>query len=181
MSGHSKWSQIKHKKAVTDAKKSQIFSKISRKIVVAATKGENPEMNSDLRVAIEKAKEANMPFDNIGRAIKKGSGGLEEGRRLENIRYEAYGPGGAAVIIEGITDNKNRTVAEIKHILLKHNAKLAEAGAVTWAFEHVQGKWQPKSAIELNKDDKEKLGNLLEELNNHDDVQEVFSNTNLNT
>ncbi len=176
MSGHSKWSQIKHKKAITDAKKSRIFSKISRIITVAAVKGENPEMNSELRFAIEKAKEANMPSDNIKRAIKKGSGGPEGGKQLENIRYEAYGPGGIAVIIEGITDNKNRTVAEIKHILSKYNAKLAETGAFTWTFEHIQGKWRPKRAIELNKDNKEKLINLFEELDNQDDVQEVFSN-----
>lgn len=132
-------------------------------------------MNPELRATIEKAKEASMPSDNIERAIKKGSGKIESAV-LENIRFEAYGPGGAAIIIEAITDNKNRTVAEIKHILSKHGANLAQAGAVTWAFENKDGKWLPKSTIELNEQDAESLDKLLEELDNHDDIQEVYTN-----
>ncbi|MBU2263639.1 YebC/PmpR family DNA-binding transcriptional regulator, partial [Patescibacteria group bacterium] len=115
MSGHSKWAQIKRQKAVTDAKKSQVFSKLAKMISVAARKGEDINMNPELRVAIEKAKSMNMPADNIERAIKRGAGKLE-GSQLENVRFEAYGPGGTAIIVEGITDNKNRSVAEIKHI-----------------------------------------------------------------
>lgn len=175
MSGHSKWSQIKRQKGAADAKKSQIFGKVSRLISLAARKGEDPKTNPDLRVAIEKAKEINMPADNIERAIKRGVGKLE-GVALENVRFEAYGPGGSAIIIEAITDNKNRAVAEIKHILSKHGANLAQTGAVTWAFNHIDNKYQPKHPLELNKQDAEALDKLLEELDNHDDVQEIYTN-----
>ena len=179
MSGHSKWSTIKREKAATDAKRSQVFSKISKIISLAARKGEDPGMNPDLRSAIEKAKEANMPADNIERAIKKGAGKLG-GAQMENVRYEAYGPGGVAIIIEGITDNKNRTVAEIKHILSKNNCKLAESGSVIWAFEpaedgQMQG-WEPKHKTEISEKDAEKMDKLLEELDDHDDVNELFTN-----
>jgi YebC/PmpR family DNA-binding regulatory protein len=175
MAGHSKWSQIKRQKAVTDAKKSQIFSKIARIITLAARKGEKPEMNPDIRVAIEKAKAVNMPSDNIERAIKRGTGKLE-GNQLENVRFEAYGPGGAAIIIEGITDNKNRTVAEIKHILSKNNLSLGQTGSVIWAFEHKDGKWEPKHKVELNEIDAQVLDKLLEELDDQEDVQEIYTN-----
>lgn len=176
MSGHSKWSTIKRQKAVTDVKRSQVFSKMARMITLAARKGENPDMNPELRSAIERARDVNMPADNIERAIKKGAGKLE-GVQLENVRYEAYGPGGVAIIIEAITDNKNRAVAEIKHILSKHGLKLAETGSVIWAFEQKEGKWQPKHKIEINEQDAEKLDKLLEELDDHDDVQELFTNS----
>lgn len=175
MSGHSKWSQIKHQKGVTDAKKSQAFSKLARMISVAARKGENPEMNSELRMAIEKAKSINMPSDNIERAIKKGSG-KDESAQLENVRYEAYGPAGSAIIIEAITDNKNRSFAEIKHLLSLHGAKLSEPGSVLWAFEYKNGKWEPKNTLELNENDAQSLNKLLEALDNHDDVQEIYTN-----
>lgn len=175
MSGHSRWAQIKRQKAVTDAKKSQVFSKLARIITLAARKGEDPSMNSELRVATEKAKSLNMPADNIERAIKRGVGKLE-GAQLENVRFEAYGPGGTAIIIEGITDNKNRAVAEIKHILSKHNAKWAETGSVTWAFEHKEGKWLPNHIIEISESDAESLDKLLEELDNHDDINDLYTN-----
>lgn len=178
MAGHSKWAQIKRQKGVADVKKSQIFSKMARIIVLATRKGEKPEMNPDLRVAIEKAKAANMPADNIERAIKRGAGKME-GVQLENVRFETYGPGGTAIIIEGITDNRNRTVAEIKHILSKHGTSLGQTGSVIWAFNPPAGgqnEWTPKNKIELNEDDAKKLDELLEELDNHDDVQELFTN-----
>lgn len=134
MSGHSKWSKVKHKKAITDVKKGKIFSKMARMISVAAKeKGGDPETNSNLRLAIERARSVNMPRENIDRAIKKGTG--EEGGKLEEITLEAYGPAGVALIIEAITDNKNRTLSEIKNILSKHNGKLAEPGSVQWSFE----------------------------------------------
>jgi YebC/PmpR family DNA-binding regulatory protein len=177
MSGHSKWSQIKHQKGAADAKKSQVFSKIARTIAIAARKGEDPGMNPELRVAINKAKEANMPADNIEKAIKKGAGKLE-GTELESFRFEAYGPGGVAIIIEGITDSKNRAVAEIKHILSKHNAKWAESGSVVWAFDQPAGekRWLPKHMVEISESDAEALDKLLEELDDHDDVQEIYNN-----
>ncbi|MBU1159924.1 YebC/PmpR family DNA-binding transcriptional regulator [Patescibacteria group bacterium] len=177
MAGHSKWAQIKRQKAVTDAKKSQVFSKLAKTISLASRKGEDPGMNPELRTIIEKAKSANMPSDNIEKAIKRGAGKLE-GITLEEFRFEAYGPGGTAIIIEGITDSRNRTVAEIKHLLSKQNAKWAETGSVTWAFDPPAGGhgWQPKHTIELNKQDAEDLDKLLEALDNHDDIQEIYTN-----
>lgn len=135
MSGHSHFSSIKHKKALTDAKRGKIFSKLSREIsVIAKEKGGNPETNSSLKMVIEKAKNLNLPKDNIERAIKKGTGELE-GVKLEQFLFEAYGPGGIAIIIEGITDNRNRSLTEIKQILSKHQGKLAREGSVKWLFE----------------------------------------------
>jgi len=143
MSGHSKWSQIKHKKALTDAKKGKLFSKLSNLIsVVARQKGGDPDTNPQLRLTIEKARSFNMPNENIERAIKKGLGELE-GVKMEELTIEAYGPGGTALIIEALTDNKNRTVSEIKYSLGQHGGKMAEAGSVSWLFEH-------KGAIVIN-------------------------------
>ncbi len=135
MSGHSKWAQVKHKKAVVDAKKGKIFSKIVKEISVAARLGGgDPDGNPRLRVAIEKAKEVNMPQENIKRAIMKGTGELP-GVAYEESIYEGYGPGGTAILLEVLTDNKNRTVPEIRHILTKHDGNLGEAGCVAWMFE----------------------------------------------
>ncbi len=135
MSGHSKWSQIKHKKANTDAKKGKSFTKIVKEISVAArTGGGDPDGNPRLRTAIEKAKEVNMPSDNIKKAIMKGTGELPGATYEENV-YEGYGPGGAALLIETLSDNKNRTVSEIRHILSKNGGSLGEAGCVAWMFE----------------------------------------------
>ena len=135
MSGHSHFSKIKHKKSITDAKRGQVFSKMARVIAIAAREGgADPETNSKLRLTIEQAKAMNLPKDNIERAIKKGVG-KTEGARLEEVLFEAYGPGGIAIIIEGITDNKNRALGEIKQILNQHNGKLAGEGSVKWLFE----------------------------------------------
>ena len=134
MSGHSHFSTIKHKKAITDKKRGQIFSKLSLVISVAARKGEDPEMNPALRIAIEKAKAVNMPKGNIERAIKKGTGELEEGE-LEEFVFEAIGPGNTGIIIEGITDNKNRALNQVKQALKQNKGKLAETGSVRWRFE----------------------------------------------
>jgi YebC/PmpR family DNA-binding regulatory protein len=135
MAGHSHWKTIKYKKGAADAQKSKAFSKLARLISVAVReKGSNPETNSKLRTAIEKAKELNMPSENIERAIKRGAGTLE-GIQLEETLLEAYGPGGTAIIIEGITDNKNRTLGEIKQILAQNGGKLANEGSVRWMFE----------------------------------------------
>jgi YebC/PmpR family DNA-binding regulatory protein len=135
MSGHSKWSQIKHKKANTDSKRGKAFTKIVKEISVAARSGGgDPDGNPRLRTAIEKAKEANMPSDNIKKAVMKGTGELP-GTTYEESVYEGYGPGGAALLIEALTDNKNRTVSEIRHILSKNGGSLGEAGCVAWMFE----------------------------------------------
>lgn len=134
MAGHSKWANIKHKKAKEDAKRGQTFTKIIKEITVCAKAGGIPENNPQLRQLIEKAKEANMPAENIIRAVKKGTGELP-GVSYEAITYEGYGPGGTALIIEALTDNKNRTVADLRHIFSRHNGNLAETGSVNWMFE----------------------------------------------
>ncbi len=134
MSGHSHWATIKHKKGAEDEKRGKIFSKMARIISITAKEGGNPEMNSKLRQAIEEARKVNMPKDNIERAIKKGTGEIK-GDQLEEIAYEALGPENINLIIEIITDNKNRTLGEIKQILQKHNYKIADEGSVRWAFE----------------------------------------------
>jgi len=134
MSGHSHWAGIKYKKGLADIKKSQAFSKTAREITIASREGSNPDFNSKLRLAIEKAKSIRMPTENIERAIKRGTGELA-GEKLEEILFEAYGPGGIAIIIEGITDNKNRTLGEIKQILNQSGGKLVSEGAVKWMFE----------------------------------------------
>lgn len=134
MSGHSKWSKIKRGKAITDTKRGKIFSKMARIISLAAKeKGGDPKFNPTLRMAIEKAKEANMPNENIERAIAKASG-EGDNTLMEEFLYEAYGPGGVAILIEGLTDNKNRTLTEIKNILNKNNGKFVESGGVNYLF-----------------------------------------------
>jgi YebC/PmpR family DNA-binding regulatory protein len=134
MSGHSKWAGIKHKKAAVDAKKGQLFSKIIKEITVSARQGGgDPNINSRLRVAIARAKEANMPSDNIERAIKRGTGELP-GVSYEEVVYEGYAPGGVAVLVEALTDNKNRTTAELRNIFSKKGGNLAGSGSVSWMF-----------------------------------------------
>lgn len=135
MSGHSKWATIKHKKGKTDAKRGKLFSKLSRAITVAAREGgTDPTMNISLANAIEKAKAESMPKDNIERAIQRGGGGAE-GEQYESIVYEGYGPAGVAIIVEVLTDNKNRSAAEVRNIFSKHGGQLAQPGAVAWGFE----------------------------------------------
>jgi len=238
MSGHSKWSQIKHKKALTDAKKGKLFSKMARLISIAAkNKGGDPNANPALRMSIERARSFNMPIDNIDRAIKRGTGEAE-GMKIEEFVLEAYGPGGSALLLEGTTDNKNRTFSEIKFLLSQHDGKLANPGSVMWLFER-QGfialkispakkeetellaidagaqdikrpdeetleiyirpeklektkksleeknlrpedaslVWTPKNEISLEKtQDKERLEKLWEALDDHDDINEIYSN-----
>jgi YebC/PmpR family DNA-binding regulatory protein len=135
MSGHSKWSSIKHKKAATDARRGKVFTKLIKEIMVAARLGGgDPNANPRLRTAIQAAKDENMPKDNIERAIKKGTGDLE-GVNYEESIYEGYGPGGAAVLVESLTDNKNRAVADIRHIFSKNGGSLGENGCVAWMFD----------------------------------------------
>ncbi|MDK2897182.1 MAG: hypothetical protein PWP04_1302 [Candidatus Atribacteria bacterium] len=135
MSGHSKWSQIKHKKAKTDLARGKAFSKLIRLITVSAREGGgNLENNSRLRLVVQKAREMNMPQENIEKAIKKGTGELE-GVNYEEVAYEGYGPGGVAIMVEATTDNRNRTTAEIRHLFNKHGGSLGESGCVSWVFE----------------------------------------------
>ena len=136
MSGHSKWSSIKHKKGAADAKRGKLFSKLSRAIIVAAREGgPDPAGNLALQNAIEKAREASMPKDNIERAIGRGSGAAGDGAAFEHITYEGYAPGGVAVYVEALSDNRNRTASEVRHIFAKHDGNLGESGVVAWLFE----------------------------------------------
>lgn len=135
MSGHSKWHSIKHKKAAADAKRGKLFTKIIRELSVAAREGGgDPETNPRLRKAIADAKAVNMPADNIKRAIMKGTGQLE-GASYEEVKYEGYGPGGVAIFIEALSDNKNRTVSELRHIFTKNGGRIGESGCVSWMFK----------------------------------------------
>jgi len=179
MSGHSKWSKVKHQKAVTDVRKGRAFSKMAKLITIAAKKGGDPEMNSSLRLAIERAKSVNMPKDKIENAIKKGTGESKEGQ-LEEITYEAYGPNGTPLIIETITDNRNRAISEIKHILSNHNGKLAKVGSVKYLFEKQENKWKAKYSTDITDEKiKSQLKKLFEALNENEDVSEIYSNVSL--
>ncbi|MBD0317338.1 MAG: YebC/PmpR family DNA-binding transcriptional regulator [Thermoleophilia bacterium] len=136
MSGHSKWSSIKHKKGVADARRGRLFSKLSRAIIVAARDGgPDPENNIALANAIEKARDNSMPKDNIERAIARGSGAGPDGQAYEQITYEGYAPGGVALLVDAVTDNRNRTASEIRHLFAKHDGNLGASGAVAWLFE----------------------------------------------
>lgn len=135
MSGHSKWSTIKRKKAATDAKRGQLFTKIARELTVTARQsGGDPDVNFRLRLVIDRAKQANMPKDGIERAIKRGTGEIK-GEAFEEIRYEGYGPHGVALILDALTDNRNRAVADIRHLLTRSSGSLGETGSVIWLFD----------------------------------------------
>ena len=136
MSGHSKWSTIKHAKAVTDARRGKMFTKLSKEIIVAARAGGgDTESNFKLRMAVQHAKDANMPSDTIERAIQRGTGQLTEGAQLTEMRYEGYGPGGTAILLEALTDNRNRTASDVRSTFSKGGGSLAEVGSVAWQFE----------------------------------------------
>jgi YebC/PmpR family DNA-binding regulatory protein len=136
VSGHSKWHSIKHKKGATDKKRGQLFSKLARAIIVAAREGgPDPAANLALQNAIEKAREASMPKENIERAIARGSGAAADGEAFEHITYEGYGPAGVAVFVEALTDNRNRTASEVRHVFSKSEGSLGESGSVAWLFE----------------------------------------------
>ena len=135
MSGHSKWSTIKRAKGATDAKRGAVFTKLSREIIIAAKGGGDINANFKLRLAVQRARAVNMPNDNIERAIAKGSGTAGDGEQLDEIQYEGYGPGGTAIIVQALTDNRNRTVAEVRHRFSRSGGNLGETGSVGWQFE----------------------------------------------
>ena len=177
MSGHSKWSTIKHKKALTDAKKSKVFSKVTSLITIAARKGGDPDKNPSLRTTIEKAREVNVPKENIERAIKRGTGEIA-GIRLEELTYGAFGPSGAVILITAITDNKNRTLAEIKKILQEHNVKFAELNSIQWMFHREGADWTPNNPVKIEDENiKKELEALYEALDEQQDVNEIYDNT----
>ena len=179
MSGHSHWASIKHKKGSEDEKRGKIFSKLTRQILIAAKQGgSDPETNPTLRMAIEKAKEFNMPKDNIERAIKKGSGELE-GEKLEEVIFEAYGPGNIAIIIEGITDNRNRALGEIKQILNQHSGKLVGEGAVRWMFQRQGCVTVNKDELKVSKDDLEltAIEAGAQDIYEHENILDIYTKT----
>ncbi|MEK7176071.1 MAG: YebC/PmpR family DNA-binding transcriptional regulator [Patescibacteria group bacterium] len=176
MSGHNKWSKIKNKKAGTDAAKSKIFSKMARLISTASKQVRGDTSSPILRAAIDKAREYNMPADNIERAVKKGSDPSTQ--NLEPITYEAYGPGGSALIIETLTDSRNKAAQEIKFILSKHGFSLATPGSAMWAFKREQttNDLQPTATVKISEEDGRALEKLIEELEDNDEVQDVYTN-----
>lgn len=172
MAGHNKWTQIKRQKGASDAKRSQLFSKLSR-MISSQVKVANGDRNALLvRQAIEKAKAADMPVDTIERAISKAT----ESKEMESITYEAYGPGGAGMIIEVLTDSRNRAAQEVRHILTKNGFALGAIGSVMWAFQKENGELAPTTTVPLSEEDSNSLSALIDELENNEDVQEVITN-----
>jgi YebC/PmpR family DNA-binding regulatory protein len=238
MSGHSKWAQIKRQKSAADARRGQLFTKLGREISVAAREGADPAANPRLRMAIQRAREANMPHDTIERAIKRGASS-GEGAHYQEITYEGYGPGGVAVLVRALTDNRNRAAAEIRSVFARHGGNLGEAGCVSWLFEprgvisvdinghdpdelalmaidagaedvqvgdgiveiytdpaaleavrtqleqqnvviaHAETQLVPKTTVELDEQDAERVLRLIERLEELDDVQDVYTNTEI--
>jgi YebC/PmpR family DNA-binding regulatory protein len=174
MSGHNKWSKIKRKKEVGDAQKSRVFGKLARSITLESKKALGNLSAPGLRVAIEKARKVNMPSDNIDRAVEKGKSGSEGS--LERVLYEAYGPGGVALIIDGLTDSRNRTSAELRHLLTQNGGQLAEPGAASWAFSVTAEGYEPRTTVPISEEDGERLSLLVEKLEDHDDIQDVYVN-----
>ena len=173
MSGHNKWSKIKRQKEKTDGQKSKIFGKMVKLISVEAKKAGGNVSSPGLKAAIEKAKSMNVPNDNIERAIKKSA----EAGEAEVVVYEAYGPGGCAMIIECLTENKNRANQDVKTILAKNDLSMAGLGAASWAFTHNPGEeWIPTSTIPLSDEDGEKLSKLIDDLEESDEVNDVYTN-----
>ncbi len=176
MSGHSKWSQIKRQKGVSDAAKSRVFARCARIITLESKKAGGSINSPALAAAILRAKAANMPKDNIERAVAKGVS--KDAAAIEQVQCEAYGPGGIALIIDALTDNKNRTIQELKHLLVKQGVELAAPGSASWAFtKSPNGSYIPNEPlVELGAEDAEKLEAILTALDEHDDVQEVYTN-----
>jgi YebC/PmpR family DNA-binding regulatory protein len=174
MSGHNKFSKIKHLKAKNDAQKSKQFGKLVRLITVEAKASKGNLSSPGLATAIEKARKENMPNDTIDRAVKKAM--TDNSAAMENIVYETYGPGGVAVLISALTDNRNKAAQEIKHILSLNGFELASPGSASWAFEKTHEGWKATTTVPIEDADIEVLTKLVEDLENNDDVQEVFTN-----
>jgi YebC/PmpR family DNA-binding regulatory protein len=175
MSGHNKWAQIKHKKAITDSRRGKLWTTISRRITVESKKSAGDIASPALRTWIDKGREANMPKETIERAITKGVS--SDAAATEAITYEAYGPGGVAIIINTLTDSRNRTAQEIKHLLSLHGVALASVGSAQWAFEKKNDGYVPQTMIKVeNIADEEALMKLLDALDENDDVEEVYTN-----
>ncbi|MDP2594032.1 MAG: YebC/PmpR family DNA-binding transcriptional regulator [bacterium] len=176
MSGHNKWAQIKHKKQSTDAAKSRVFARYAHLIALESKKADGSLAAPGLASAIARAKAMNMPKDNIDRAVAKGAS--KDSAALEQVIYEAYGPGGIALIIDALTDNRNRTTQEVKHVLSRNGVELSAPGAASWAFtRQPDGSYVPNEPfMDVAEEDGEKLDSILEALDEHEDVQRTFTN-----
>ncbi len=174
MGGHNKWSQIKRQKGAADAAKSNLWGKLSRRITVESKKANGDIALPGLRAIIEKAKSTNMPKDAIERAITKGTSA--DAGEMESIVYETYGPGGCAILIDTLTDSRNRTAQEMKHLLSENGLTLAAPGSAMWAFEKTGETFEAKTTVPLSEDDSAKLMTILEKIDAHDDVEEVYTN-----
>ncbi|MFA5933981.1 MAG: YebC/PmpR family DNA-binding transcriptional regulator [Candidatus Paceibacterota bacterium] len=170
---HSQWEKKKYKKASSEGKTSKLYTKLVRLIMTEAKKANGNRESSELKAAIQKARDASMPSDNIERAIKKAT---ESNEVMEQITYEAYGPSGVGIVIEALTTNRNKAAAEIKHILSLHETSLAGIGSVTWGFKKSGNEWTPNMTVPLSPEDSEKIEKLIDALEDNDEVQEVFTN-----
>jgi YebC/PmpR family DNA-binding regulatory protein len=183
MSGHSKWSSIKHRKAAADAKRGQQFTKLARAITVAAGEGGgDPDANPTLATAVQKARDASMPKDNIQRAIDRGTGAGADAAAIERVVFEGYGPGGAAILVEALTDNRNRTSAEVRHAFTKHGGNLGEPGSVSWIFQkrgvivvdaERYGEDDLIAAIDAGAEDVQRDGDLLKVISDPSELAQV--------
>jgi len=174
MAGHNKWAQIKRQKGANDAAKSNLWGKLGKRIAVESKMAGGDTGAPNLRAVIETAKKTNMPKDTIDRAVAKGIS--TDSSSLEQITYETYGPGGAAIIIETVTDSRNRTAQEMKHLLSELGLSLAAPGSATWAFEKTTEGWGAKTTVPLSDADSERLVQILEKIDANDDVENVYTN-----
>jgi transcriptional/translational regulatory protein YebC/TACO1 len=174
MSGHNKFSKIKHKKALTDAKKGKVYTKMAKIISVEVKKAGGDVNSPGVKAAIARAREYDVPNDNIERALKKGSD--KNSAEMESIVYEAYGPGGVAIIIDVLTDNRNKAAAEIKHILSEIGSSLAAPGSASWAFDKTAEGFIPKMTTPISEEDAVTLNTVIEALEDNDEVQEIYTN-----
>ena len=174
MSGHNKWSQIQRQKGAADSNKSKVWGKLAKRIAVESKKANGDVTLPGLRAIIETAKKENMPKDSIDRAIAKGI--AKDAAALDAITYETYGPGGCAIIIDALTDSRNRTAQEMKHLLSELGLALASPGSALWAFEKTAEGYTPKTTVPLSAEDDEKLMQILEKIDAYDDVQGVYTN-----
>ncbi len=174
MSGHNKWSKVKNKKAVTDAKKGKIYTKMAKIISVEVKKAGGDINSPGVKAAVARAREYDVPNDNIERALKKGAD--KNTAEMESIMYEAYGPGGVAIMIEVLTDNRNKAASEVKHILTDNGSALAAPGSASWAFTKGPEGYVPNMTVPLSPEDSTKLDEIIEVLEDNDEVQEIYTN-----
>ena len=174
MAGHSKWTQIKRQKGAADKAKSNLWGKLGKRIAVESRLAKGDVNAAALRAAIERAKKENMPKDTIDRAVAKGT--ASDATQLESILYEAYGPGGAAILIQVLTDSRNRAAQDIKHLLSKHEIPLASPGSASWAFQKTVEGYEPSTTVQLSEADDAQLMKIMEDIDNYDDTEDVYTN-----